>query len=231
MTMDVYIAAMGRSGSTALANWLTIPPTHFVLHEPGLLRSQPTRLLGMQLSGWGVTLDDVMSAHWAAKEVEPHDHDPMIAAYSPARILICVRDIREAVKSYLEKHRVQGLLDRFDDRWTRDYVIECASSLVRLANRLDAEGKPWRIARYEEFARDPDRLADLAGWIGWPGGGDTSAGFKEFDRGYEADRHVRELGSSTVAVENRGLDDAAMAVVAEVTAATGDYQRRFYGER
>src|SRR6476620_2920471 len=143
MTMDVYIAAMGRSGSTALSNWLTTPPTNFVLHEPGLLRSEPTRLLGIQLKNWGVTLDAVTAAHWAAKEVDPDLHDEMVTVFQSARVLICVRDIAEATRSYLEKHRRQGLLDRFSDDWTRAYVNDCAASLVRLADRLDRERRPW----------------------------------------------------------------------------------------
>ena len=36
---DFYIAAMGRSGSTMIDNWLTSTPDHLVLVEPSFLTS------------------------------------------------------------------------------------------------------------------------------------------------------------------------------------------------
>lgn len=186
------MAALGRSGSTALANWLTTPPTHVVLHEPNLLAETPTRLLEIQLTEWGMTREQMLAGHWAAKEVQTELHHRMIDAFQPAKIVLCVRNIRDAALSLFEKHRRQDSLARYSDDWAADYMLTEAEGLVRLADRLDREAVPWRAMRYEEFSEQS--LRELAEWLGWPGGGDMTRGFKAFGRAFEADRaRVRGL--------------------------------------
>src|SRR4051812_22329475 len=46
---DFYVAAIGRSGSTLLCNWLASPPQRLVFLEPFFLRPENSRLLRIQL--------------------------------------------------------------------------------------------------------------------------------------------------------------------------------------
>lgn len=214
--MDFYIAALGRSGSTALANWLTTPPSHVVLHEPNLLGETPTRLLEIQLTEWGMTREQALAGHWAAKEVQTELHHRMIDAFRPAKIVLCVRNIRDAALSLFEKHRLQDSLDRYSDDWAADYMLTEAEGLVRLAERLDREAVPWRVMRHEEFGERS--LRALADWLGWPGGGDMARGFEAFGRAFEADR-----------ARVRGLPAEVTALATTIGQQCFAFEQRFYG--
>lgn len=173
--MDFYIAALGRSGSTALANYLSTPPDHVVFHEPGLSRSAPTRLFPMQLADWGIPEDRAFDRHWAAKETRAAFHQPMLERYRPAKVLLGVRRVRDAALSLLEKHRRQDLLGEYDDGWTTDYLHAETRGLVAFARELERAGVSTLVVRYEEFGEN--LLASVARWVGWPGGGDMSRGW------------------------------------------------------
>lgn len=215
LAMDFYIAAIGRSGSTALANWLTTPPTHVVFHEPNLLRDRPTRLLGMQLADWGMTREQVMAGHWAAKETQTLLHHGMIDRFRPAKVLVSVRKIGDAALSLFEKHRRQALLDRYSDEWVADYLTREAEGLVRFAERLDEERIPWALVRFEELS--PERMESVADWLGWPGAGTMSRGLEAFGRGFEAAR-----------TRDRELPAEVVALAATIAGRCSAFDRRFY---
>ena len=214
--MDVYIAALGRSGSTALANWLTTPPTHVVFHEPNLLRAHPTRLLESQLADWGMSKDEALSGSWGAKETSSDLHGPMLDRFSPSKVILCVRSVREAALSLFEKHRRQGLLDRYTDQWVADYLVREAEGLVDLADRLARGSALWTVFRYEEFGENS--LRQLADWIGWPGGGDLARGFEAFGRGFEVQRQ-----------RNRNLPTELAQQASKIAERCASFESRFYG--
>lgn len=176
--MDFYIAALGRSRSTALANWLTTPPHHVVFHEPNLAGEKPTRLFRMQLADWGIAEEQAFDRAWAVKEVL--GHEAMIEKFSPAKVVVCTRRPRDAALSIFEKHRRQGLLHRYPDEWTTAYVIQQTASLTKLAGELKV---PVATFRYEDYGMQS--LRSIADWVNWPGGGDPSRGLASFDRGFE----------------------------------------------
>jgi len=62
---DFYIAAIGRSGSTMLSNWLCRPPQQLVFVEPFFLRPSNPRLLRIQLRDFGMAVSD---AEWAPRD-------------------------------------------------------------------------------------------------------------------------------------------------------------------
>lgn len=182
--MDFYIAALGRSGSTALSNWLSTPPDHVVFHEPGLLAPEPTRLFRLQLDDWHLSESEAFDRHWAVKEIT--GHRAQIEAFSPLRVVLCVRQPKAVALSLFEKHRRQGNLDRFSDSWSADYVVRECAALEALPDWLDRLGVAWTVARYEDFSMS--RLRAMADFVGWPGGGTLQRGFEAFDRGFELDR-------------------------------------------
>jgi len=214
--MDFYIAALGRSGSTALANWLTTPPTHVVFHEPNLLRSTPTRLLASQLDDWDMTKEQAMAGHWAVKETSSDMHDDMLAAYAPSKVILCVRNIADAALSLFEKHRRQEVLDRYSDDWAADYLVREAEGLVRLARQLENDSVEFAIFRYEEFGESS--LRKLADWIEWPGGGEMSRGFQAFGRAFEMQRE-----------RSRDLTPEMIRLAGDIAERCAAFDQRFYG--
>lgn len=199
-----------------LANWLTTPPTHFVLHEPNLKRERRTRLTVMQLEAWGLSLDEVQARQWGVKEVEADKSAAFLERWQAERVILCVRDIREVALSLFEKHRRQGNLDTYPDSWASEYSVREAAGLVALAARLEQDGPEWRIARYEDFARSEAERAAIAAFVGWPGGGDERALLERIDRGFEGGQRSR-----------RHLGAAETALADAVAEQCGAYQRRF----
>lgn len=213
--MDFYIAALGRSGSTALANWLTCPPDYFVFHEPGLLRDRPTRLFNTQLEDWGVSKESVFAGHWAAKETQSEIHPAMMRRFGPPKVILGVRRVRDAALSLFEKHRRQGLLQRYSDEWSADYLVREAAGLTQFAETLARAGTPSLIVRYEEFG--DALLRSVADWVGWPGGGDMARGFDTFGRAFEAERH-----------RDRSLPAEALHLADALAERCASFERSFY---
>jgi hypothetical protein len=245
---DFYIAAMGRSGSTMLSNWLSGPPNRFVFNEPFFLRPMNSRLLRIQLRAWGMEASDaewaqrdesptdrfvrVMGSRlngkrWAAKEVLCEEHRAMTAVFAPPRVIVTVRDIADVALSFFEKHRIQQNMDRFSDEWVTDYCLRESEGLVDYVAQLESVGIPFRIARYEDFARSDEERARIATFVGWPGGGDPSASFKDFDRGFEADRHAAGSPSTSTPSRSRELPMTCVHAAEELAEQCAIYQARF----
>lgn len=240
---DFYIAAMGRSGSTMLANWLSSPPDQVVLLEPSLLRLPNTRLLRIQLENLGLGPDDgewsfkdesasarfarllaprLAGRRWALKEVLCSEHASVMRLLQPDRVLISVRHIFDVALSFFEKHRLQDNLSRFSDAWVTEYCVREAAGLVSLRAELAKHSIPFQIVRYEDFTRSEVVRHQVADFVGWRGGGATDAHFQTFDRGFEVERHgsgisprIRQAEERTVDAELRKLARAVMGRCAE----------------
>jgi hypothetical protein len=242
---DFYIAAIGRSGSTMLCNWLSTPPDHIVFNEPSFLRPMNTRLLQIQLRSLATPVpeDDwteraeapldrfrrlmgprLAGRRWAAKEVLCEQHFAMTRAFSPQRVIVTVRNIADVALSLFEKHRLQDNLDRFSDDWVVDYCLRESAGILDYLDFLEAEETPVRIARYEEFAGSADERSELARFVGWPGGGDVAANLEDFDRGFERERHME---GGPWSADHRSLSEECVRLAAEVAERCSAYQRRF----
>jgi hypothetical protein len=243
---DFYIAAIGRSGSTMLCNWLSTPPDHVVFNEPSFLRPMNTRLLQIQLRSLGMPVPDdewaerpeapldrfqrlmgprLAGRRWAAKEVLCEQHFAMTRAFSPPRVIVTVRNIVDVALSLFEKHRLQDNLDRFSDEWVVDYCLRESAGILEYLDFLEAEGTPVRIARYEQFAGSADERSDLARFVCWPGGGDVTANFADFGRGFESERHLAEGGRRSSA--HRSLPEECVRLAMHVAERCSAYQERF----
>lgn len=245
---DFYIAAIGRSGSTMLSNWLSSPPDRVVFNEPFFLRPGNSRLLRIQLESLGLPVSDadwaqgdetalqrfrrlmgprLEGSRWAAKEVLCQEHFAMTATFSPSRVLVTVRDIVDVALSFLEKHRLQNNLDRFGDDWVEEYCIRESAGILDYLAYLDSLGIPFRTVRYEDLIVSAQEQAAVEAFTGWPGGGAADLNFDAFDRAFEAERHGRSISGSSRTRRQRVLEKACLDHAIAIGERCEPYQRRF----
>ena len=245
---DFYLAAMGRSGSTMICNWLTDAPDQLVFIEPSFLSLPNTRLLRIQLDHFGMAASDAEWAiqdqtaearfqrlmsrrlarkRWGLKEVLCSEHRFAIERLMPRRVVISARNIGDVALSFFEKHRLQGNLNRFDDQWVVDYCIREAAGLVALRMELEAGSLPFAIVRYEDFTRSEDSRQEIADFISWRGGGPTAAQFDRFDRSFEVERHGSGVSAHIRTEAERDLGQAERELASHIARQCEEYQRVF----
>jgi len=242
---DVYIASLGRSGSTLIANLLTMPPHRLVLVEPKLHRGGTAGMFHqMERFGCPVGVDELARwrapppeqspaeraamvladrlarlARWGVKEVDPMAHQDEIAMLRPKQVVVVVRDIRDVMLSYVEKFRREGRSDFGEVFWR---LCEGTKALTRLADGLGTS-TPLRVVRYEDFAASVDERAALARWLDWPLDGDPDSNLDIYGRHYEIARHGGVV--SQVSVGRRQA--ASLEAVDRIGDFLGAYQQRF----
>ena len=245
---DFHMAAIGRSGSTALCNWLSRPPEQLVFNEPFFLRATNPRLLRIQLADFGMAAADeewaledpsglarfrrlmaprLQGRRWALKEVLCEEHIPIITVLAPPRVIISVRNIVDVALSFFEKHRVQNNLHRFSDEWVRDYCVRETIGIVELRTLLDRRGTPVRIARYEDFTVSADERNGLAAFVGWQPGRATDRHLASFDRGFEVERHGTDFSGRLRPPSDRSLDPLHARLAEEIGELCQSYQAAF----
>ncbi|WP_205480829.1 hypothetical protein [Sphingomonas arenae] len=245
---DFYIAAIGRSGSTALCNWLTSPPSELVFSEPSFTRLRNPRLLPIQLAAFGMPASDEELAfadpspiarfqrlmaprlegkRWALKEVLCEEHALVLDMFAPPRVLLTVRDIHDIALSFFEKHRIQDNLNRFSDQWVKDYCVRESAGLVAFRNFLEIRGIPHYVIRYEELTRSPDVRRSVASFVGWRGDGRVDSNFAEFDRGFEALRHGPAFSGRLRSRGERALRTEECRLAERIVECCSAYQRAF----
>ncbi len=245
---DFYLAAMGRSGSTMICNWLTLPPEQMVFVEPSFLAAQNTRLLRIQLANFGMAVSDwewdlqdgsaaerferimaprLRGRRWAWKEVLGSEHLAVIDQLAPPRVLISVRDILDVALSFFEKHRAQDNLHRFDDQWVVDYCERESAGLLALQRKLQARSIPHAVIRYEDFTRSEASRNDVCAFLGWQGGGAADMHLDQFDRSFEIERHGGDVSSRLRQPAQRHLGAAEQALAHSIAEKCSSYQSTF----
>lgn len=245
---DIYIAAIGRSGSTMLCNWLSRAPRQLMFVEPFFLAPANPRLLRIQLADFGMPASDAEWAprdesgperfcrimgprlagkHWGFKEVLVDEHERALDAFAPRGVIVTVRNLRDVALSFFEKHRLQNNLDRFDDGWVVDYCARESAGMLRFVQRLRDDGVLHRIVRYEDFIRSESERSAVARFVGWETGGRTDAHLERFDRGFEAERHGSRITPRLRSGADRALGPEQRELAARVSAQSAEYQREF----
>lgn len=251
---DLYVAAMGRSGSTLLANLLTTPPSRWVLVEPWfpMGASSPHLLQQMRRFGFEVADADWQRdrqaataearrfrlarlfgerlaglERWGIKEIRPGLHEATVELIRPARVVLQVRDLRDVALSFVEKF-ARTPTTRYDHAWARHYIRIAAAALVRLRQRLPAER--LRVVRYEQLVASPAERRALADWLDWLLDGEQDRNLDLFQRAYEIDRHGGALTETSVRRHEREPSDGDRAFADRVAGENTRYQAEFgYG--
>jgi hypothetical protein len=246
---DFYVAAMGRSGSTLLCNWLTRPPEQVVFMEPFFLRPKNSRLLRIQLEQIGMAATDqewaadasedararfarlmaprLAGRRWALKEVLAEEHSRVIDELRPDKLVLCVRNIVDVALSFFEKHRLQDNLDRFSDDWVIAYCIRESAALVRLWHDAQQRGLPCHVLHYENFTRSDETRGALERFLRWDGGGDVAAGLDRYGRSFEVHRHGDAISARTLGREGRLLEDKQWRLAEFIGRKCREYQDMF----
>jgi hypothetical protein len=246
---DFYVAAMGRSGSTMLCNWLASPPERLVFLEPFFLRPMNPRLLRIQLSDYGMEASDeewtqrederpeqrfarlmrprLTGKSWALKEVLCQEHARIVDALEPRRVMITVRDIADVALSFFEKHRIQNNLDRFSDDWVVRYCVEESRGILDFLKSMENKGVATKVIRYEDVTKSPEELRSIADFVGWPGGGETSKHFAAFDRLFEVSRHGASISPEKRSRDDRNLGYDELRLAEAIVERCTDYQAAF----
>jgi hypothetical protein len=245
---DFYVAAIGRSGSTMLCNWLATPPERLVFLEPFFLRSMNSRLLRIQLRDFGMAISDdewderdetaaerfgrvmgdrLKGRRWAFKEVLCGEHLKVIDRLRPARVLITVRNIADVALSFFEKHRTQSNLDPFSDDWVVDYCLRETAGILEFRNKLEASQIPYRSVRYEDVTKSADERVSVAGFVGWSGGGKTTSHLAEFDRAFEIERHGVSISDKLRTSDDRNLCYDEIRLSELISSRCSNYQGTF----
>jgi len=245
---DFYVAALGRSGSTMLCNWLATPPERIVFLEPFFLRPMNSRLLRIQLRDFGMAVADedwaqreetaserfdrlmanrLRGRRWALKEVLCEEHVRVLDELAPRKVIITVRDIANVALSFFEKHRAQDNLDRFSDDWVVRYCVDESKGILEYQQLLVNRGVPTRVVRYEDVTNSQAELASIAAFVGWPGGGATSKHLDEFDRSFEIERHGTSVSSRLRSGFERDLGYDLVRLSTTIAEQCSDYQAAF----
>lgn len=232
----VYIAAMGRSGSTMLANLLHDPPARVMLMEPNLLSPTPSDELRWQLrevfgaegrsQGHPQSQPDLSaldgSDKWGLKEVRADLHESVIRQLDPVHIVVLLRDPVAASLSLYEKGEVDGDLARLP--WLESRMSEPLRVLPRVAAHPRAV-----VTTYERLVQGTETRAALAEHLDWPLTGDVSRGLERWGRSREVALHGGKVTSHRAQREVQDASEQAQAFAARVTtqaAAVVDLHKR-----
>ena len=230
---DLYIASMGRSGSTLIANWLSVPERgQYVFVEPNLLQGV-SPLLSTQLERFGLGADPpgvatleafasgMAGRQWGVKEVKGMLHDHVGAAILPSCVVITVRDIAEVYLSLVEKHRVQGVEDRFDPAWSADYCMRESAYLLGMGRANPS----YHVVRYHEFVASPAIRDHLSEVTGFAGGGTVDFNFDLYSRSYESGMFQGRIAPRKQAYHT--ITERDVQAARDVSAQCAGYQAHF----
>ena len=242
---DLYIAAIGRSGSTFLCSSFTVPPDQIVMAEPrfhacsvdhtwrelthllpGITRAEVENAVeGCSTSAEYIEnvrdffLSDLK--FWGIKEVEAAAHMEMIGLLCPRHVVVLVRDIEEVTLSLIEKINRQRWQDKYDWNWIEEYVRTSAAALVEVVERVENS----IVLKYDQLL-DPETIASLARRIGAAANGDPGMRLKETKREWEINRNVGRAATS-ISLQDRGLGAEDVEKARELRRRAGAYNECF----
>lgn len=185
--MDLAVMGMMRSGTTLVADLLTVPGRSLVLNEPYLLdRWSPDlqekldalyRGFGLEVPppgkrarhalNQGHFLAEILpqlrrlGCQWGAKYADLHSWRRTFAAYRPRKLIITARDLRDVFLSGLELLNRARLLFN-DARHLRDEAWLFAFIAATVHELMALRREPHLVIRYEDLVGDPATRARLA---------------------------------------------------------------------
>lgn len=210
---DVFIAAMGRSGSTMLANKLTSYEGSVVFIEPSLVVGGNRALIrGFRSVGkdfkerpdlrylnriYEIKNDSYKKEflrwlngvdYWGFKEVEGAYFQKSVEMFNPRKIVILVRDVKQVFYSFYEKSLKQDRLVDWNVEWIVNKIKKTAECQMQLQEKYPGRSM---VVNYEDISREEYLKNFLFKKLGYSFPvGDAGAGFEDFNRSWEVNRNI-----------------------------------------
>jgi hypothetical protein len=190
--MGVAVYGLPRSGTTLISDLLTVPGHALVISEPDMYKAwnaniakrvhalagsvgidlpggipQPTDWDGMY-SGYLRTVLAPRLAEfdlWGIKCVDFSDWQRMFTDFPPAKLVLCLRDLRDVLLSGIDRISRMPLVfrssgTRRDEAWVMSALAYNTWELMAM------QARPHYAVRYEAVASDPAVLEGLARYVG-----------------------------------------------------------------
>ena len=185
--LDLYLAAMGRSGSTLLCDLYSHYPSRWLMSEPWIVRGAYGVALRQRASTLGFDIPDKdwyakiageapLDRFWrvygeivgsleffGAKEVRCEFHEEYYRLMHPRKVLILVRDIRDVIISLIEKAEIENK-EGYDLAFVSQYLRDNCRGLIEFYNAVT--GGEVEVLKYEEFSTSEERRKQIDRFIG-----------------------------------------------------------------
>jgi len=224
--MDVMVFGLARSGTTLVADLLTLPGRSVVISEPEIFkhwsRQTATRVHKLaQLVGLDVgeeppssdaygrnyaryfreTLAPKLATleRWGIKNVDFSGWRPLLKAFPPKRIILCVRDLRDTAISGIDRICRLGIVFRGVPR-LRDEAWILAGLAYSVQELMAMRKLPHLVVRYEDLARGSETLQAIADYVGLDRLQEDRLNLKAADlrRAWEIEKHQSRISAASV---------------------------------
>jgi hypothetical protein len=189
--MDVMVFGLARSGTTLVSDMLTVPGRSLVISEPEIFKhwSRNTagrvhklaRLVGLDLPEAPPEAEDYDRSYaryfrealvpklatldrWGIKNVDFSGWRGLLRAFPPKRLILCVRDLRDAAISGIDRICRLGIVFRGVPRM-RDEAWVLAGLAYSVQELMAMRALPHLVVRYEDLARGTAQQA-IADYVG-----------------------------------------------------------------
>jgi len=190
--MGVAVYGLPRSGTTLISDLLTVPGRSLVMSEPDLYKAwnrNIARRVTTLVESVGIDLPDgvpqpgdwngdysryireVLAPRlveldlWGIKCVDFSDWRRLFDEFPPAKLILCLRDLRDTLLSGIDRIARMPLIFRSsgyrrDEAWVLSALCYNAWELMAMREN------PHLALRYEDVATDPGLLETLADHVG-----------------------------------------------------------------
>jgi hypothetical protein len=190
--MGVAVYGLPRSGTTLISDLLTVPGHALVISEPDIYKAWNRNIarrvhalagsVGLELPGgvpepgdWHGSYAEFVRHElaprlarfdlWGIKCVDFSDWRRLFAEFPPAKLVLCLRDLRDLVLSGIDRISRMPLVfrssgTRRDEAWVLSALAYNGWELLAMRS------EPHFAIRYEDVARDPAILEALARYVG-----------------------------------------------------------------
>jgi hypothetical protein len=253
--MGIAVYGLPRSGTTLVSDLLTVPGHAIVMSEPDLYkswnRSIARRLhtlvesVGVALPGgvpqpedWGGSYAHYIRTElaprlaaldlWGMKCVDFSDRARLFEEFPPAKLILCLRDLRDTLLSGIDRICRMPLIFRSsgyrrDEAWVFSALCYNAWELMAMREQ------PHLALRYEDVATDPAILERIAAYAGLerldPARNNLAAA--GWHRKWEVEKHGDAISAASVGRFDREPDGPIKSLAMRLSQLVPEYADAF----
>lgn len=186
MGLDLLVTGMPRSGTTLVANLLTMPPKAICMVEPGSFSVPIQNKAYKAASSLGLkpksnsskdVLEVLTNIKWGIKEVKPDIYNISYRRLKPKKVAVCIRDARDIAISLKEMFRTKDKSTESVSNRVQNYASSLLSFLKEIKDPI--------FIKYEKLCDDDTYLKRIEDQLGWKMRGNPSRGLASYGRGDE----------------------------------------------